>query len=181
MTSLDPLTIRDQFPALALEQDGQPVVYLDGPGGTQVPQRVIDAVIGYYRTMNANDGGAFQTSEATMAMVAGARAAVADLLGAADPDQIHFGANTATAIWWSGPSTSGPTTVRSIWSHWLGCSVPGHAWSPSVWHPTPWAPSIQCNGSRRWPTHTARWCSWMRSITYPTGASMSKRWALTCS
>ena len=65
MTSFDPSRIRDQFPALALEQDGRPVVYLDGPGGTQVPQRVIDAVVGYYRTMNANDGGAFQTSEAT--------------------------------------------------------------------------------------------------------------------
>ena len=96
MTTFDPMSIRDQFPALALEQDGRPVVYLDGPGGTQVPQRVIDAVVGYYRTMNANDGGAFQTSEATMAMVAGARAAVADLLGATDPDQVHFGANMTT-------------------------------------------------------------------------------------
>ena len=96
MTSFDPRTIRDQFPALALEQDGQPVVYLDGPGGTQVPQRVIDAVVGYYRTMNANDGGAFVTSEATMAMVAEARAAVADLLGATDPGEVHFGANMTT-------------------------------------------------------------------------------------
>ena len=77
MTSFDPATIRDQFPALALEQDGRPVVYLDGPGGTQVPQRVIDAVVDYYRTMNANDGGAFQTSEATVAMVSEARSAVA--------------------------------------------------------------------------------------------------------
>ncbi len=96
MTQLDPMHVRHQFPALALEQDGRAVVYLDGPGGTQVPQRVIDAVVGYYRTMNANDGGAFQTSEATMAMVAGARAAVADLLGATDPDQVHFGANMTT-------------------------------------------------------------------------------------
>ena len=96
MTSFDPATIRDQFPALALEQDGRPVVYLDGPGGTQVPQRVIDAVVDYYRTMNANDGGAFQTSEATVAMVSEARSAVADLLGATDPDQIHFGANMTT-------------------------------------------------------------------------------------
>jgi cysteine desulfurase family protein (TIGR01976 family) len=96
MTPFDPTVVRHQFPALSLEQDGRPVVYLDGPGGTQVPQRVIDSVVRYYRTMNANDGGAFQTSEATMAMVAGARAAVADLLGAADPDQIHFGANMTT-------------------------------------------------------------------------------------
>ena len=96
MTGFDPMAVRDQFPALALEQDGRPVVYLDGPGGTQVPQRVIDAVAGYYRTMNANDGGAFATSEATMAMVAGSRAAVADLLGADSPDQVHFGANMTT-------------------------------------------------------------------------------------
>jgi len=96
MTSFDPATIRDQFPALALEQDGRPVVYLDGPGGTQVPQRVIDAVVDYYRTMNANDGGAFQTSKATVAMVREARSAVAELLGATDPDQIHFGANMTT-------------------------------------------------------------------------------------
>ncbi len=96
MTTFDPMTIRDQFPALALEQDGRPVVYLDGPGGTQVPQRVIEAVVGYYRTMNANDGGAFLTSEATVAMVGGARAAVADLLGATDPDEVHFGANMTT-------------------------------------------------------------------------------------
>ncbi len=96
MTRFDPLSIRDQFPALSLEQGGRPVVYLDGPGGTQVPQRVIDAVAAYYRSMNANDGGAFQTSQATMVMVAGARAAVADLLGARDPDQVHFGANMTT-------------------------------------------------------------------------------------
>ena len=96
MTSFDPATIRDQFPALALEQHGRPVVYLDGPGGTQVPQRVIDAVVDYYRTMNANDGGAFQTSKATVAMVREARSAVAELLGATDPDQIHFGANMTT-------------------------------------------------------------------------------------
>ena len=96
MTTFDPSAIRGQFPALSLEQDGRPVVYLDGPGGTQVPQRVIDAVVGYYRTMNANDGGAFLTSESTMAMVAETRAAVADLLGATDPEQVHFGANMTT-------------------------------------------------------------------------------------
>ncbi len=96
MTAFDPMTIRDQFPALAIEQDGRPIVYLDGPGGTQVPQRVIDAVVGYYHTMNANDGGAFATSRASGAMVAAARGAVADLLGATSPDQVHFGANMTT-------------------------------------------------------------------------------------
>ncbi len=96
MTTFDPMTVRGQFPALALEQDGRPVVYLDGPGGTQVPQRVIDAVVGYYRTMNANDGGAFLTSRRSGEMVQAARAAVADLLGATSPGQVHFGANMTT-------------------------------------------------------------------------------------
>jgi cysteine desulfurase family protein (TIGR01976 family) len=96
MTTFDLAAIRAQFPALALEQDGRPIVFLDGPGGTQVPQRVIDAVGGYYRTMNANDGGAFVTSRASGVMVESARAAVADLLGATSPGQVHFGANMTT-------------------------------------------------------------------------------------
>ena len=84
--------LRAEFPALAREQDGRPVVFLDGPGGTQVPQRVIDAVAGYYRDINANSGGAFTTSELTDEMAAEAHAAVADFLGAASPDEIKFGA-----------------------------------------------------------------------------------------
>jgi cysteine desulfurase family protein (TIGR01976 family) len=96
MTTFDPAAVRGQFPALALEQAGRPIVFLDGPGGTQVPQRVIDAVAGYYRTMNANDGGAFITSRASGMMVEAARQAVAALLGATSPEQIHFGANMTT-------------------------------------------------------------------------------------
>jgi cysteine desulfurase family protein (TIGR01976 family) len=89
-------TFRAEFPALAREQDGRPVVYLDGPGGTQVPQRVIDAVAGYLRDTNANAGGAFTPSEASDAIVAEAHGAVADLLGAASPGEIKFGANMTT-------------------------------------------------------------------------------------
>ena len=88
--------LRAEFPALARQHDGRPAVFLDGPGGTQVPQRVIDAVAGYYRDINANSGGAFRTSELTDAMAAEAHAAVADLLGAASPDEIKFGANMTT-------------------------------------------------------------------------------------
>ena len=62
MPAFDVDALRAEFPALAREQDGRPVVFLDGPGGTQVPQRVIDAVVGYYRDTNANSGGAFTTS-----------------------------------------------------------------------------------------------------------------------
>ena len=96
MPTFDVDAIRSEFPALRREQDGRPVVFLDGPGGTQVPQRVIDAVADYYRDMNANSGGAFTTSERTDAMAEEAHAAVADFLGAASPDEIKFGYNMST-------------------------------------------------------------------------------------
>jgi cysteine desulfurase family protein (TIGR01976 family) len=96
MTPFDPQALRAEFPALARTQDGRPVVFLDGPGGTQVPQRVIDAVVGYYRESNANDGGAFATSAASDAIVDEAHRAVADLLGAGSADEIKFGYNMTT-------------------------------------------------------------------------------------
>jgi cysteine desulfurase family protein (TIGR01976 family) len=95
-TVFDVDALRAEFPALAREHDGRPVVFLDGPGGTQVPQRVIDAVTDYYRDMNANAGGTFTTSERSDAMVEEAHAAVADFLGAASPDEVKFGYNMST-------------------------------------------------------------------------------------
>jgi cysteine desulfurase family protein (TIGR01976 family) len=92
----DPASVRGSFPSLARTQDGRPVVYLDGPGGTQVPHSVIDAVAGYYRDMNANDGGAFTTSQDSSAMAREAHAAVADLYGAASPEEVKLGANMTT-------------------------------------------------------------------------------------
>ena len=89
-------TLRAEFPALRREQGGQPVAFLDGPGGTQVPQRVIDAVTDYYRDSNANSGGAFTTSGLSDAIADEAHAAVADFLGAASPDEIKFGYNMTT-------------------------------------------------------------------------------------
>lgn len=90
--------LRAEFPALARHAgpDGRPAVYLDGPGGTQVPQRVIDAIVRYYTEMNANHEGAFVTSELSDAMTEEAHAAVADFLGAASPDEIKFGYNMST-------------------------------------------------------------------------------------
>jgi cysteine desulfurase family protein (TIGR01976 family) len=88
--------LRAEFPALTREQDGHPAVFLDGPGGTQVPQRVIDAVTAYFRDTNANAGGAFTTSELSDAMSEEAHAAVADFLGAGSPDEIKFGYNMST-------------------------------------------------------------------------------------
>ena len=96
MPAFDVDALRSEFPALSREQAGRPVAFLDGPGGTQVPQRVIDAVSDYYRETNANSGGAFTTSRLSDAMSDEAHAAVADLLGAASPDEIKFGYNMTT-------------------------------------------------------------------------------------
>jgi cysteine desulfurase family protein (TIGR01976 family) len=96
MPAFDVEALRAEFPALAREQDGRTVAFLDGPGGTQVPQRVIDAVNDYYTHANANSGGAFTTSELSDAISEEAHAAVADFLGAARPDEIKFGYNMST-------------------------------------------------------------------------------------
>ena len=84
--------IRAQFPSLSQTLNGHPVAFLDGPGGTQVPQLVIDAISDYLKQSNANTGGAYATSQRTDKMIAEARAAMADFLGC-DPDEIVFGAN----------------------------------------------------------------------------------------
>jgi cysteine desulfurase family protein (TIGR01976 family) len=84
---------RSQFPALARQADGQPVVYLDGPAGSQAPQCVIDAVSRYLIEMNANHGGLFDSSRESDAMLAAAHQAAADLLGTNSPECTIFGAN----------------------------------------------------------------------------------------
>lgn len=95
--AFDVEALRAEFPALARRgPDGRPAVFLDGPGGTQVPQRVIDAVVDYYTHSNANSGGAFPTSEASDAIADEAHAAVADFLGAGDPEEVKFGYNMTT-------------------------------------------------------------------------------------
>jgi cysteine desulfurase family protein (TIGR01976 family) len=91
--ALDVAALRRRFPALAVEHDGRPMAFFDGPGGTQVPDSVIAAVGDYYRTSNANADGAFPTSERSDAILANAHAAVTDLVGAASPAEITFGAN----------------------------------------------------------------------------------------
>jgi len=93
MTAFDVEALRRRFPALAIEQDGRAVALFDGPGGTQVPDSVIDAVSGYYRTANANHDGPFLTSRRSDAVVVEAHRAMADMLGAASADEIKFGAN----------------------------------------------------------------------------------------
>jgi cysteine desulfurase family protein (TIGR01976 family) len=91
-TKLDLTWVRAQFPSLAQEVNGHPAVFLDGPGGTQVPQRVIAAISDYLRRSNANTNGAYATSQRTNAVIEQARAAMADFLNC-DADEIMFGAN----------------------------------------------------------------------------------------
>ena len=74
---LDVAAIRARFSALA-----SPTAFLDGPGGTQVPDSVVEAMARYLRHANANVGGAFERSLASEALVADARTAGARFLGA---------------------------------------------------------------------------------------------------
>src|SRR6185369_7682228 len=87
--------VRSQFPALSQTVNGQPAAFLDGPGGTQVPHKVILAISDYLQHSNANTCGAYATSRQTDAVIAGARAAMADFLGC-DGDEIVFGPNMTT-------------------------------------------------------------------------------------
>ena len=96
MSELDVEALRARFPALSIEHDGRPMAFFDGPGGTQVTDSVIEAVSRYYREANANHGGTFLTSERSDVMLDDAHLALADLLNAADPSEIKFGANMTT-------------------------------------------------------------------------------------
>ena len=87
---LDPHAVRPLFPALARD-----AAFLDGPGGSQAPESVIEAIAGHLRAGTANDGGVFATSLDTIALLAGARRAAAELTGSA-PEEIAFGANMTT-------------------------------------------------------------------------------------
>jgi cysteine desulfurase family protein (TIGR01976 family) len=93
MTTFDVEALRRRFPALSLTHDGHPMAFFDGPGGTQVPDSVIDAVSRYYQESNANSGGPFATSVRSDAIAGEAHAAAADLFGAASSEEITFGPN----------------------------------------------------------------------------------------
>ncbi|MGD2049462.1 MAG: cysteine desulfurase-like protein [Chloroflexota bacterium] len=91
--TFDPNSLRKQFPSLKLQVKDRPVVFLDGPGGTQTPQRVIDAMSQYLGQDNSNLGGAFLTSQRTGQIVAKARQAMTDFFHASRPEEIVFGQN----------------------------------------------------------------------------------------
>jgi cysteine desulfurase family protein (TIGR01976 family) len=87
--------IRQHFPALTRLHNGYPVAYFDGPGGTQVPRMVIEAMNDYLFHHNANTHWAYPTSEETDAIIDLARHTLADFLNAT-PTEIVFGANMTT-------------------------------------------------------------------------------------
>lgn len=98
MTSCDfPLAwCRAQFPALSRTVAGQPVAFFDGPGGSQVPQRVIDAVGSYLGNTNANRGGRYATARESDELLEAAHAALAQFVGSSQAESVVFGANMTT-------------------------------------------------------------------------------------
>ena len=97
MPPLDVDAVRSRFPALAREVDGRPAIFVDAPGGSQVPESVVEATAAYLRRSNANSHGAFPTSEETDAVIVEAHRAAADLLNA-DADEVVFGPNATTLL-----------------------------------------------------------------------------------
>lgn len=89
-------SFRAHFPALQRQNQGNPLIYMDGPAGVQVPQQVIDTIAHYYQNSNANTHGAFLTSRETDAVMDTARQKMADFLGAEGPEAISFGQNMTT-------------------------------------------------------------------------------------
>jgi len=85
--------IREYFPALNRKIKGKTLTYFDGPGGTQVPKRVISAISNYYRYYNTNTHGQFQTSVETDRIIDDARKNIAAFLGAQNPSTISIGQN----------------------------------------------------------------------------------------
>ena len=100
MNVLDPYDVRGQFPALSKQSKygrGTTAIYFDGPGASQMPITVNDAMTRYIFENKANAGGAFETSENTTNMVYGARSRISNLLDC-DSAEVVFGANASTSI-----------------------------------------------------------------------------------
>src|SRR5580704_14401880 len=87
------LRCRNDFPSLRRRIGGHPVAFLDGPGGTQVPTAVIEAIADCYRNRNVNTHGNFPPSLEVDERHLAARAAIADFLGASGPERISIGQN----------------------------------------------------------------------------------------
>ena len=90
---LDVTKIRAEFPSLAREYNGKPLVYFDAPGGTQVTRRCIERIVDYFQRCNANTHGEFITAHESDAIIEDAHEAGADFLNAKSGDEIVFGQN----------------------------------------------------------------------------------------
>jgi selenocysteine lyase/cysteine desulfurase len=90
------LRCRKDFPALTRHRQGPALVFLDGPGGTQVPRVVIDTIADFYVTCNVNTHGQFSPSQEVDRRMAAARRILAEFLGAEDSNCISFGQNMTT-------------------------------------------------------------------------------------
>jgi cysteine desulfurase family protein (TIGR01976 family) len=88
--------VRSQFPSLLRKHNNYPMIFLDGPGGTQIPDRVINAISDYYKTSNSNTHGEFVTTNETDNVISHARECVATFLNAESKETISFGQNMTT-------------------------------------------------------------------------------------
>jgi hypothetical protein len=143
--TFDVRAVREQFPALGRTHNGREVVYLDGPGGSQVAKPAIDAVSRYMNRGGANLHGAFPTSVETEEILHETREAAADFLGA-EADEVAFGANMTTLTFavsralartWQKKDSSSPTgtsTLRRSPRSWR--SGTEEAGSVPAWHRT---------------------------------------------
>lgn len=89
-------SLRSQFPALRRVHGGHPVAYFDGPGGTQVPQSVVDAIADYLLHHNANTHWVYPSSQETDALLLDARRTYAAFFNAPGPEFVSFGQNMTT-------------------------------------------------------------------------------------
>ena len=86
-------SFRNHFPSLQRLHNGKPLIFMDGPGGTQIPNQVIDSISQYYKTSNSNTHGVFITTQETDQIMEDMRVHVAALLGAEHPKTISIGQN----------------------------------------------------------------------------------------
>lgn len=93
---INTISLRSQFLSLSRLHNGKPLIFIDGPAGTQVPEYVINAMSDYYKTSNSNTHGAFITTQETDALMTSMRKTVADFLGAEGPETISVGQNMTT-------------------------------------------------------------------------------------
>ena len=104
--------IREYFPSIGrVDANNNQIIYLDGPGGTQVPIQVIEGISQYYIRSNANTHGEFVTSKETDFMMDGVRERVSEMLGSEGPRTISIGQNM-TCLLYTSPSPRDRTRSR---------------------------------------------------------------------